>query len=93
MAGSSAKTYPLAGEAWPAAGEVVLSSVDGARIAVLPLEFMQRGHVCHWDYIFRVIQDCIIEPGSVQTLSGSPVDTASAVNAGPYTFIRLGKCM
>lgn len=83
-------TYSLAQFSWDDDKVITISSPDDQLIATLPLEFLRRGNVNNWAYIFDVVSQLLQEVDGWQFYhrNGASVLLTSAPAAGDYVLAR-----
>jgi hypothetical protein len=87
---SSELYYPLAQEWWPAKG--FLSVIDEAKqqLLLLPIDYLEIGHVSTFAFVMQQIAFCYEEEGMLQNSDESNVVLAAQVHAGQDCFLRAG---
>lgn len=83
-------TYALAQFSWDDDSVITISSPDDQLIATFPLDFLRRGDVNNWAYIFDVVSQLLQDVDGWQFYhrNGPPVLLTSAPAAGDYVFAR-----
>lgn len=65
---------------------------SGQQLLVIPIEFLQKGHVSHFGFVERQVASTYVEEGSIYS-GDMPVNLDDPVFAGEVVFVRAGELL